>query len=58
MKNKTASLADMVSSRKIDILAITETWLKRLTLFLAYLTLFPQDFLFYVSLDLMEEGVK
>ena len=28
MKNKAASLADMVSSRKIAILAITETWLK------------------------------
>ena len=28
MKNKAASLADMVSSKKINILAITETWLK------------------------------
>ena len=28
MRNKAASLADMVISRKIDILAITETWLK------------------------------
>ena len=28
IKNKATSLADMVSSRKIDILAITETWLK------------------------------
>ena len=56
MKNKAASLADMVSSKKIDILAITETWLKPSDTLSCLSDLTPQDVLFYKNLELMEEG--
>ena len=44
MKNKAASLADMVSSKKIDILAITETWLKPSDTFSCLSDLTPPEF--------------